>query len=191
MSHPPIILYNQIIMIRRAKQADAEKISQLIKKNQQSEKGSKKQGFLRHQRGPKKVKKIINKSLVALVFVKKNQIIGFMNAYPQRKPKRKNINWEDKNAKEAYFNEKTSATAFLGVIDPDYLHQGIGSQLLEKMANRLRQQGFKNLFASVTTKPTLNKASLAFVKSKGFTKVAAATVKTDPSTKTTIFIKKL
>lgn len=178
-------------MIRQAKPADAEKISQLIEKNYLSKKSDKKNGFIRYKRSPKTVKKIIIKSLVGLVYTKNKKIIGFMNAYPQRKPKKKKINWRDKKVEKLYFDEAKSATAFLGVIDPNHLHRGIGSKLFIQMVNQLQQKGYTNLFASITLQPITNKASLNFIKSFGFKKAATAKVKSNPDTKTGIFWKKI
>ncbi len=169
-------------MIRRAKQADAEKISKLISKNLKGNQKDKARGFLRYKRSPKKVKKIIKKSIVALVYLRDNNIIGFMNAYPKKKNKKK-ISWDDKKAKD-YLENKKSAVAYLGVIDPKYNHQGIGTELYERMINDLRQKGYQYLFATTTVKPIKNKASLGFIKNKGFKKVAH-------TPKTAVFMKKL
>jgi ribosomal protein S18 acetylase RimI-like enzyme len=177
--------------LRKAKPTDAEQISKLIKKNHLSQKGNKQKGFLRHHRGPKQVKKILKKSLVALIYSKNGKIVGFMNAYPQKTPKKKKINWKNEYAKKLYFDQKKSATVFLEVIDPNYLHQGIGSKLFEKMTDQLVQQGYKHLFATITLKPITNTASLNFVKSKGLRKVATGSIKSKPNTKVGIFWKKL
>ncbi len=178
-------------MIRKARKSDAQKISRLIKKNHLNQKKDKKQGFLRYKRSPKKVKRIINNSLVAFVYVKNNKIIGFMNAYPQKKPTKKKIKWKKEKFKKLYFDKKKSATAYLGVIDPNHLHQGIGSQLFEKIVDQLQKQGYENLFASATSKPIANKASLNFLKNYGFKKVASAKIKKKPNTQTAMFLKKL
>ncbi len=178
-------------MIRKAKQTDAKQISRLIKKNYLGQKKDKKQGFLRYKRSPQKVKKIINNSLAALVYVKNNKIIGFMNAYPQKKPTKKKIKWKNEKLKNLYFDKKKSATAYLGVIDPEYLHQGIGSKLFNQLVGQLRHHGYKNLFASVTTKPITNKASLNFLKNKNFKKAARAKIKNKTNTETAIYMKKI
>jgi N-acetylglutamate synthase-like GNAT family acetyltransferase len=178
-------------MIRPAKLNDADQISQLIKENYLDKKKDKKDGFLRYKRSPKTVKKIIKKSLVSLVYIKNKKIVGFMNAYPQRIPKKKKINWQNKKAKKIYFDKTKSATAFLGVVHPDYLHQGIGKKLFKKLISNLKRKEYQYLFASITLQPITNKASLSFIKSFGFNKAATAKVKSNTGTETGIFWKEL
>ncbi len=167
-------------MIRKARLKDADQISRLIKINHQTQINDRSGGFLRFRRSSKKVRKIIEKSLVSLVFVKNNKIIGFMNAYPVKKKTKKKINWHNKKAEKLYFNSKKSAIAYLAVIHPDHHHQGVGTKLFNQITGDLRRLKYQYLFASVSLKPVPNKASLAFLNKHGFKKVSQS-----------IFIKKL
>ncbi len=178
-------------MIRKAKLADAQAISQLITKNLKSQKEDKSTGFLRYKRSPKKVKKIIKKSIITLVYTKNKKIIGLMNAHPPIKYKNKTYNWESKLLEKTYFDNQKSAVIYLGAIDPEYLHQGIGSQLYQEMVSNLIRQGYKYLFASISLKPIKNKASWGFVKSKGFETAAIITPTKNPDKETALFVKKL
>jgi ribosomal protein S18 acetylase RimI-like enzyme len=178
-------------MIREAKLADAKAISQLISGNLKTRKKNKSTGFLRYKRNPQKVKKIIKKSIVALVYFDNNKIIGFMNAYPTIKYKNKKYQWQSQKIKNDYYDRKQSAVAYLGAIDPNYLHQGIGSQLYQRMVEDLKNKGYNYLFASVTTKPVKNNASWGFVKSKGFKIAATVTSPKKQNKELTLFAKKL
>ena len=178
-------------MIRSAKIADAQAISQLIFNNLKIQKKDKSTGFLRYKRSPKKVKKIINKSIVALVYLDNNKIVGFMNAYPTIKYKNKKYQWQLPKLKNKYYNKQESTVVYLGAIDPNHLRQGIGSQLYQQMVNSLKNQGYNYLFASITSKPIKNKASLGFVRSKGFKIAATVTYTKKPNKEETLFVKKL
>lgn len=115
----------------------------------------------------------IQNSLIFNVFVKTNQILGYIDInkeiyFPEEAD---NIVWLDKEAKNEYFHGEKSVALHHIVVNPEYKGRGIGRKLLKHSEDELRIKGYKYLFAIITTGPVKNFPSTAFHNKMGFKKV--------------------
>jgi len=159
-------------IVRRAKEEDAQQIAELANSVKLNTKAPQQGGFLIYITDEEAYKNEIEKSKFFYVADAGGKIIGFSSNFDNTTL--------DKLVKEGSFADEKQLIDFLSkqkkpfllgaqiAINPDYAHQGIGKQMIDKLFEDLLENSITEIYTTTSHKPVRNVAMINFITLIGF-----------------------
>ncbi|HZZ98541.1 MAG TPA: GNAT family N-acetyltransferase [Candidatus Saccharimonadia bacterium] len=128
-------------------------------------------GFMLGNDSPHAIEHEIEQAYCAVVCERNGNIVGYSFAdvrIEQKFSDDEYKTWFDLKLKDLYYNDPKIITLADVVVHPDFAGQGIATEMLGFVADKLKTEQFTHLFSIVTIAPLTNTASLLWHTKRGF-----------------------
>jgi L-amino acid N-acyltransferase YncA len=157
------LLYKQMSIDRL--RLDESKYSTSIQQN----------GFLLGSTDRSSLERKVKDSYEFLVTEEENKIVGFLIANHLEEEKfydDEYKTWFNASIKYFYLHNPKGMSIDYIVVDPNWSGQGLATQMLNKLAQRLSSESYEKLFSIITISPITNCPSLIWHSKNGFKRLA-------------------